>query len=555
MLRQSLSQLVSSAPQEPSAEAMAELSNARAALAANMEEVATLRQSIKDLEESALVCSNSLKEELRQFQQRLAASDAERAQCTHRLQLKTDEAALAAAQTQALQIQFSDMVEESNRMGIDLTRLREELAMKDERLMVFERDLSVRSEDLAEARSVTQRQELEIIVLQSKVAAAEDELQNNVQELDRERIKSNDSLSRLRELQSTVDQLASDLMRDLMEANEVASSEVLTLLELAVQMNGDQQAIQLAELQQSAADVRAEILKIDALREPNPGGQSVEYSKILMAELIRLRKVCIEKFGCYLQKGAEGLAALKLRTQRLEEDKVLALSDLSNARDELETAQAENVALREATSRVAEMSMSADEMGALVHELEVYKARDMERDEGSDLRKALVRVRELEEELVSAELSQRVLRNQIAELKGNVRVFARMRPLLSTESSGGGEGSAPSILVNTDRASIVVLAQKERMEDQLFSFDKAFGPEASQDDIFTEVAEYIQSAMDGYNGELITLIIEVLSKLLSRSLSVQLWANRKWKDAHYDRNRERKSAGHRSTSFTAGRNL
>ena len=40
---------------------------------------------------------------------------------------------------------------------------------------------------------------------------------------------------------------------------------------------------------------------------------------------------------------------------------------------------------------------------------------------------------------------------------------------------------------------------EDRGEEHIFSFDRVFGPAASQDLIFHEVSEFVQSALDGFN--------------------------------------------------------
>lgn len=95
------------------------------------------------------------------------------------------------------------------------------------------------------------------------------------------------------------------------------------------------------------------------------------------------------------------------------------------------------------------------------------------------------------------ELVRRRLHNQVQELKGNIRVYCRMRPLLGDaerraapvmaprKASGGGEGGD----------SLEVAGPKGPVT---FSFDKVFGAESSQSDVFDEIKALVQSSVDGY---------------------------------------------------------
>ncbi|XP_068629586.1 protein claret segregational [Battus philenor] len=95
---------------------------------------------------------------------------------------------------------------------------------------------------------------------------------------------------------------------------------------------------------------------------------------------------------------------------------------------------------------------------------------------------------------------QRDLRNTVQDLKGNIRVYCRVRPPLQSESS------KPLFNLNVlDACSIEVekieLLSSARKGKSLhsFTFDGIFTPHSSQEDVFLEVSSMVQSALDGYN--------------------------------------------------------
>lgn len=102
---------------------------------------------------------------------------------------------------------------------------------------------------------------------------------------------------------------------------------------------------------------------------------------------------------------------------------------------------------------------------------------------------------------------RRKLHNTIQELKGNVRVFCRVRPLLGDEQSAVG-GNSPAHIGIPDKdcktLQISTLSDANYAGDKSekkyeFSFDKVFGPSASQADVFDEISQLVQSCLDGYN--------------------------------------------------------
>ena len=101
-------------------------------------------------------------------------------------------------------------------------------------------------------------------------------------------------------------------------------------------------------------------------------------------------------------------------------------------------------------------------------------------------------VLELERKLQDAEGTRRALHNAIQELKGNIRVFARVRPApedadLAIEFLAKGDDGRNKLALS--------VGEKEPLP---FAFDKIFDPSAGQEAMFAEVDGLVQSALDGF---------------------------------------------------------
>jgi len=115
------------------------------------------------------------------------------------------------------------------------------------------------------------------------------------------------------------------------------------------------------------------------------------------------------------------------------------------------------------------------------------------------------RIFDLEEKLQHSEQTRRKLFNVIQELRGNIRVFARVRPFLPGDYPGDSlvypEGA---IVPRSDLNTLKIMRplnvdnKKDKEEGFDFSFDRVFGPATGQEGIFKEVSEFVQSALDGY---------------------------------------------------------
>jgi len=108
----------------------------------------------------------------------------------------------------------------------------------------------------------------------------------------------------------------------------------------------------------------------------------------------------------------------------------------------------------------------------------------------------LEKVKLLEAQVVECQSERRRLHNLIQELRGNVRVFARVRPFLPGDNVPDHERACVTPISDT---SLKLNATKENSQVHKFEFDRVFSPSIGQEAVFTEVSEFVQSALDGYN--------------------------------------------------------
>jgi len=97
-----------------------------------------------------------------------------------------------------------------------------------------------------------------------------------------------------------------------------------------------------------------------------------------------------------------------------------------------------------------------------------------------------------EEYLADAEQRRRKLHNCIEDMKGSIRVFCRVRPLSQSEKA------RDDVEVTTvfDTMTIGVARRGEKVVP--YHFDAVFAP-GSQDQVFEDCRDLVQSAVDGYN--------------------------------------------------------
>ena len=96
------------------------------------------------------------------------------------------------------------------------------------------------------------------------------------------------------------------------------------------------------------------------------------------------------------------------------------------------------------------------------------------------------------------ELAERKrLHNLVQELRGNIRVYCRVRPVSRRElENGGDEGCRQCVQFPEDGLSVEVRSAKK---EKTFEYDQVFACDSTQEKVYSEIADLVVSVLDGYN--------------------------------------------------------
>ncbi|KAG9670938.1 kinesin-like protein klpA, partial [Aureobasidium melanogenum] len=185
-------------------------------------------------------------------------------------------------------------------------------------------------------------------------------------------------------------------------------------------------------------------------------------------------------------------------------------SELNEVKANLESSNALNVNLKEKLTEASTNTLTLEtSMRAMKAKIDFLESDNQAQSQAfQDLNQKMLDAQavaaEAKEKLRQEETLRRKLHNQVQELKGNIRVFCRVRPTLGDEETKKAELNFPD--ADTDSKEVVVQGpdQKSAMgtvtkANNNFSFDRVFGPSSQNGEIFDEISQLVQSALDGYN--------------------------------------------------------
>jgi len=131
-------------------------------------------------------------------------------------------------------------------------------------------------------------------------------------------------------------------------------------------------------------------------------------------------------------------------------------------------------------ARIAELEVKVDRLSQQVQNTEIELGAQQ-----GNTHELEENYKVLRDQLDKAHAQRMELHNTIQELKGNIRVFCRVRPPKDSQ-------------VATQTHDYGKVTLNHANENYTFGFDKVFGPASEQADVYDEVSGLVQSALDGY---------------------------------------------------------
>ncbi|XP_010247011.1 PREDICTED: kinesin-like protein KIN-14D [Nelumbo nucifera] len=355
-----------------------------------------------------------------------------------------------------------------------IVELKKDFALLQERFTKEELD------KLAAIDSLKREEEARVAVEKVRASLAEElEKAQHEQLTANQKIASlNDMYKRLQEYNTSLQQYNSKLQTELATANETlkrVEKEKAAIVENLSTLRGHYNSLQ-DQLISSRAS-RDEAIKQKEALTAEVGclrGELQQVREDRDRQLAQVQALTAEivKYEESTGKSSAELDKLIVKSNALEDTCSSQREQIQILRRQLAAA---NEKLQRADLSALETKTEFEEQKRVIHDLQSHLA-------------------EADFKIIEAEKLRKKLHNTILELKGNIRVFCRVRPLLPDDGVGVEVISYPTSLEALGRGIDLLQSGSKHA----FTFDKVFSHDASQEDVFVEISQLVQSALDGY---------------------------------------------------------
>ncbi|KAI4390107.1 hypothetical protein MLD38_002255 [Melastoma candidum] len=382
--------------------------------------------------------------------------------------------ALESAEQRLDEIEFSSKRKEEE-LSCIVDELSNNLAFAQEKLAKEEADKVVAVDSLAKEKEGRLASEKALDSVSADLAKAQEDLSSSSQRL----ATINDMYKRLQEYNASLQEYNCKLQLDLSTASENlkrSENEKLAFVEDLSSAKGGYNSIQeqfaslkvshdKASKQKEVLSCEVSRLRVDLNKVRDERDRHLTQTEVLTEE--------VTKYKEYTGRSAAELGTLMIKSNELEAKCLSQSEQIKVLREKLTITERR---LKDCDLSAMELRTESEEQKEVISHLQS-------------------RLSEAEFKVVEGEKMRKKLHNTVLDLKGNVRVLCRVRPLLPEDNGSGGKILSYPTSMDTQGRGIELLLNGQKHS---FLFDKVFTPEASQEDVFLEMSQLVQSAIDGY---------------------------------------------------------
>ncbi|OMJ66148.1 hypothetical protein SteCoe_37119 [Stentor coeruleus] len=182
----------------------------------------------------------------------------------------------------------------------------------------------------------------------------------------------------------------------------------------------------------------------------------------------------------------------KLCDYKCKNSQIIASNQALNAKIEA-TIKINNELLAQKQIMLNEKAHKEDTLNKLEEENNITIIKLEDCNEKTEIHKTIIEshtsaLNAYQKKRVEAYTEIKKLNNYLQELKGNIRVFCRIRPKLPADKND---------IAKIDISERTITVYKG-VKPSKFSFDRVFGPNDTIYEIFEEISQLVQNALDGY---------------------------------------------------------
>eukprot|EP00884_Botryococcus_braunii_P012518 jgi/Botrbrau1/21267/Bobra.39_2s0057.2 len=353
------------------------------------------------------------------------------------------------------------------------------------------------------------RKEAQLVAEKSHLSESLAEAQERMQA---EHDAHNRSVEKLDVAMRDAEALRTELMhaRQALEKAELDRTMAIEAAVTAAVAEATAQAVHKTKQEVESAQAQAAAAQADlrAAEDAQKLGQLTTHVEALQQELLNANKE-LQLTTNQLGGAQKELDLLEKKLQRTEAARAAETQHLSGELDAVRTKFAD--LLKEKDLKFNSLVEELGNTQALLSEkeaalsefaggmLELEELRELKQDvdrreraQAAVIENQAKRLEELDKLYKDEVIMRKKIYNMMEDMKGKIRVFARVRPILNFEKEKG-QNLALKVMDE------LTLAHDWKSQKREYGFDAVYDPQASQEKVYADTSHLVQSAVDGYN--------------------------------------------------------